>query len=450
MTAAPGVAPVRFGFSQEEVEVIKATITPGATDAELSLFLRVCQKTGLDPFSRQIYLSSRRSKDKSGQWTDKKTPETTIDGFRVIAERSTHYAGQLGPFWCGDDGEWKDVWLDRSKLPSAAKVGVVRRDFSEPIWGTALFEEYVQTTSEGKPNSMWQKMGCNQLAKCAEALGLRKAFPRDLSGLYTREEMGQAENGVVLEQPPPLYRVGSKSQNHQLSAATASLAVGRKQAPVEVSSEPQPEGEGVSFIPESPVQNSDKPPFDPTPETEPPKPTIVPKPVPAKASESPTIVTVPGIPDAKVHDYLRGFLNVTKVPKTHPNMSAAIEYLASLDPLLVLRDPYALGVDLRDYMNDKPLYCEKMSPTDLRAFLRVLARGGFKLASKFRESAMEDGQPSKVLAEWEEAGMDLSTCSADDIESALLTLGPHSPTEALAAAHGDDSENPFAKLRGGA
>ncbi len=182
----------RYGFTPEQVDVIKATIAPGASNEELALFLMVCQKTGLDPFSRQIYLSERWSNGVS-----KKTPETTIDGFRVIAERSGKYAGQLGPFWCGPDGIWRDVWIDND-MPSAAKVGILRSDFKEPVWGIALFMEYAQykkAQGNNPPqlNSMWQKMGANQLAKCAEALGLRKAFPRDLSGMYTREEMAQAD-----------------------------------------------------------------------------------------------------------------------------------------------------------------------------------------------------------------------------------------------------------------
>jgi len=192
MSTSLSVMDSRYGFTPEQVDVIKATIAPGATNEELALFLMVCQKTGLDPFSRQIYLSER--------WTNgvsKKTPETTIDGFRVIAERSGKYAGQLGPFWCGPDGIWRDVWIDND-MPSAAKVGILRSDFKEPVWGIALFMEYAQykkAQGNNPPqlNSMWQKMGANQLAKCAESLGLRKAFPRDLSGMYTREEMAQAD-----------------------------------------------------------------------------------------------------------------------------------------------------------------------------------------------------------------------------------------------------------------
>lgn len=140
------------------------------------LYKAACERTGLDPDGRFLYVARDR-----GQFR----VELTIDGFRLTAERTGKYKGQIGPQWCGPDGQWLDIWTGDNP-PHAARVGILRDGFAKPIWGKAIYTEFVQDSE------FWRKMPANQLAKCAEAAGFRKAFPAEFSGLYSPDELPPA------------------------------------------------------------------------------------------------------------------------------------------------------------------------------------------------------------------------------------------------------------------
>lgn len=168
-------------FDSDKVGLIKRTIAKDATDDELALFLHQAQRTGLDPLARQIYFQ---------KYNTRNGPQiaiiTGIDGYRLVAVRTGLYAGNDAPEFEGR------INYQGNDVPAKASVTVYRIVGNRRCAFTAsvYWNEYCPAPPK---DYQWKKMPHVMLAKCAEAAALRKAFPADLSGVYTQEEMGQAE-----------------------------------------------------------------------------------------------------------------------------------------------------------------------------------------------------------------------------------------------------------------
>lgn len=179
-------------WDDTQLAVLRSSgIDDDVTKPELQAFLHECQRRKLDPFARQIYLIGRWDREKGRKVY---RSQTSIDGFRVIARRAADEARETVEYedtlWCGPDGQWTDIWLS-PEPPAACKVVVLRDGKRFPA--TARYTSYAVLSAKGEPVGLWRKMADSQLAKCTEALALRKAFPEDLGGLYTDDEMQQAD-----------------------------------------------------------------------------------------------------------------------------------------------------------------------------------------------------------------------------------------------------------------
>jgi phage recombination protein Bet len=202
MSSEPQRHPAPVQFTPAQTQLIKRTICKprdrDATPDELALFIGQAKRTGLDPFARQIYAIFRFDR-RAGR--EVMTIQTAIDGFRLIAERTGTYLGKVGTWWCGPDRVWHEVWIE-SFPPLAAKV-VVRKIVGAHVAEIPAVAHWAEYHGD---QGLWQRMPAAQLAKCAEALALRQAFPNDLSGLYTTDEMAQANRAAP---PGPRPQTGA-------------------------------------------------------------------------------------------------------------------------------------------------------------------------------------------------------------------------------------------------
>ena len=207
-------------LTRKHAELLLKTRYAGFPEVEIDLFIETCNRVQLDPLAGQILLDRRYKGGQDAGYVY--SPYTQIDGFRVIAQRTEDYAGQLGPFWYDADPEdsrgyeneeqrWWEVWpfymgkAEEKRHPYAAKVCILRKGFDAPLTSVVRWSAYAQVAGRGdarRLNNIWAQRGDFQLAKCAEALGLRRACPNLLSGLYTAEEIEVIKAAEVEDAEP--------------------------------------------------------------------------------------------------------------------------------------------------------------------------------------------------------------------------------------------------------
>lgn len=255
------IEPKQQRFNESQIAILRQIGLEDATQGDLDLFFHYCRTTGLDPFRRQIYMIGRNTKvtewveDERAQngrrrierWVTKYTIQTGIDGYRRNGREAAKALGDElrfdGPYFTGEDdfhvtdsGEvvqhWRPVW-PKGRPPHAARFVIYRN--GEPFEGIAHFDEFVQTFgNSGEPNSMWAKMPRNQIAKCAEALAWRRAYPDDFAGLILED----SAQPTVIDENGNVERRGGGARGRGATVTVDEI--------LDVTPEPEPERSGPS------------------------------------------------------------------------------------------------------------------------------------------------------------------------------------------------------------
>lgn len=172
------------------IDTLKNTVAQGLSDPEFKLFTEFCKSTGLNPFKKEIWAI------KAG---GRLQLMTGINGYWTIANSHPQF-----------DGTEQDIEVDEAGIPIKAICKVYRKDRRFPSVGIALMKEY----KKGTP--IWANMPSVMLMKCAESVALRKAFPQELNGLYTEEEMSSDYSAATVT-PPAAVKIADEIAEPELS-----------------------------------------------------------------------------------------------------------------------------------------------------------------------------------------------------------------------------------------
>jgi phage recombination protein Bet len=171
---------------------LKNSLYTGAKDESIKMVIDYCKAGNLDPLQKPVHIVPMSIKNpQTGKYEYKDTIMAGIGLYRIQAARSNQYAGVSEPEY----GEDVQATLDGVKItyPKWCKI-VVKKIVHNTIVEFSAKEYWIENYATrnkdtSAPNTMWLKRPYGQLAKCAEAQALRKAFPEIVSQQPTAEEM---------------------------------------------------------------------------------------------------------------------------------------------------------------------------------------------------------------------------------------------------------------------
>jgi phage recombination protein Bet len=179
-------------------KILMNSVFKNLFEDEAHVAWRLSKRRGLDVEAKQIFFVPYV--DKKGNRSV--IAQTSIDGLRLIAARTGNYGGQINAKLTvrlknGDKKVIDHEEYDPSETKEiiSATIEIINKEFPQPQKATALLKSYAKTYN-GQLQGLWGTMPDVMLLKCAESLALRKAFPQDLGGLYSNEEMDQAKNDI--------------------------------------------------------------------------------------------------------------------------------------------------------------------------------------------------------------------------------------------------------------
>ena len=184
-TSADGKQRTDIIIPQSQERIIRDVYAKTLDDNEFEVFKMICRRTRLDPTKKQIVAVKRWNK---ALGKEVMTPQTTIDGYRAIGNRSGTCAGVKTVYHYAPDGSVEGATTIIKKILASGVVA----EFE----GYAKMSEYIP--QKAGEDFMYKQKPHVMIGKCSEALAWRRAYPEDMSGIYIEEELMMQDTPVAM------------------------------------------------------------------------------------------------------------------------------------------------------------------------------------------------------------------------------------------------------------